>query len=118
MSERSNTLFRGVALVTGVASGCRRLTLFDKDSTGLNATKAAIKTVSRDADPGVLIRHVDNIDTCEVGGNMELSIKHFDALTMPSTVLSHEAIPEKSDHVINTNLRGLWLFAREELKSL
>lgn len=67
--------------------GCRKLALFDKDSTSLNATKAAIETVSRNADPCVLIRHVDNLDTCEVGGNMELSIKHFDALTMPSIVL-------------------------------
>lgn len=32
------------------------------------------------------------------------------------TKKSHEAIPEKSDHVTHTNLRGLWLFAREELK--
>ncbi|KAI1010800.1 hypothetical protein LB505_002108 [Fusarium chuoi] len=74
-------------MVQGIGQGCRRLALFDKDSTGLNATKVAIKTVSRDADPGVFIRHVDKIDTYEVGGNMELSIKHFDALTMPSTVL-------------------------------
>jgi hypothetical protein len=93
--EKSNTLFPGVALVTGAASGmvhcsrqlphlmiqgigsqvaisfaiegCRRLALFDKDSTGLNATKAAVKTVSRNADPDVFIRHVDNLDTYEVG---------------------------------------------------
>ncbi|EWG43132.1 3-oxoacyl-[acyl-carrier protein] reductase [Fusarium verticillioides 7600] len=57
--------------------GCRRLALFDKDSTGLNATKAAIKTVGGNANPDVFIRHVDNLDTYEVGKNMELAIRHF-----------------------------------------
>lgn len=57
--------------------GCRRLALFDKDSTGLNDTKATIKTTSGDANPDVFIRHVDNLDTYEVSRNMELAIKHF-----------------------------------------
>lgn len=57
--------------------GYRRLALFDKDSTGLNATKAAIKTVGGNANPDVFIIHVDNLDTYEVGKNMELAIRHF-----------------------------------------
>ncbi|KAF5628067.1 3-oxoacyl-reductase [Fusarium tjaetaba] len=104
--------------------GCRRLALFDKDSTGLNATKAAIKSVSGNADPDVFIRHVDNLDTYEVGKNMELAIRHFGRIDYAvncagiygPTKKSHEATPEEFDHVINTNFRGLWLFAKEELK--
>ncbi|KAF5555653.1 hypothetical protein FNAPI_6031 [Fusarium napiforme] len=169
MPEKSKTLFPGVALVTGAASGmvhcsrepphlmiqgigsqvaisfaiegCRRLALFDKDSTGLKATKAAIKSVSGNTDPEVFIRDVDNLDTYEVGKNMELAIRHFGRIDYAvncagmsircftltpthnnwkgiygPTKKSHEATPEEFDHVINTNFRGLWLFAREELK--
>ncbi|KAG5800825.1 hypothetical protein H9Q69_000172 [Fusarium xylarioides] len=111
MSERSITLFPGVALVTGAASG-------------LNATKAAIKTASGDADSDVFVRHVDNLDTYEVGKNMERAIRHFGRIDYAvncagiygPTKKSHEANPEEFDHVIDTNFRGLWLFAREELK--
>ncbi|EXL80313.1 3-oxoacyl-[acyl-carrier protein] reductase [Fusarium oxysporum f. sp. conglutinans race 2 54008] len=104
--------------------GCRRLALFDKDSTGLNDTKATIKTTSGDANPDVFIRHVDNLDTYEVSRNMELAIKHFGRIDYAvncagiygPTKQSHEVTPEEFDHVTNTNFRGLWLFAREELK--
>ncbi|KAF5717469.1 hypothetical protein FMUND_5765 [Fusarium mundagurra] len=145
MSEKSITLFPGVVLVTGAASGigrqiaissaiegCRKLALSGKDSTGLNATKAAIKTASGDADPDVFIKHINNLDTYEVGKIMELTIRHFGRIDyavncagMPicwftftpthnvwqgiygPTKKSHEATPEEFDHVINTNFHGL-----------
>lgn len=32
------------------------------------------------------------------------------------TKKSNEATPKQFNHVVNTNLRGLWLFASEDLK--
>ncbi|KAF9762961.1 hypothetical protein IL306_003278 [Fusarium sp. DS 682] len=157
MSGTSNTLFPGVALVTGAASGmssllhrvnysvprltiqgigrqvaisfavegCRRLALFDKDSPGLKDTEEAIRAAVGDANLDVLIlNNVDNLNTNAVARNMELTIKHFGRIDYAvncagiygPTKKSHEVSPAEFDHVMNTNFRGLWLFAREELK--
>ncbi|RTE79967.1 hypothetical protein BHE90_005524 [Fusarium euwallaceae] len=134
MSGATTTLFPGVALVTGASSGigrqvaisfavegCTKLALFAKSGPGLTETKNSIKAVSEDAE--VYTFEVDLCDTDEVLKTMTLVIAHFGRIDYavncagiygPSKT-SHHVMPQEFDEVMQTNFRGLWLCAREEL---
>ncbi|KAJ4024272.1 hypothetical protein NW752_002840 [Fusarium irregulare] len=84
----SNTLFPGVALVTGASSGigrqiaisfavegCRKLALFDKDGNGLTETKNALESVAENAE--VHLFETDNLDADQVFKSMSLAISQF-----------------------------------------
>ncbi|KAL4722725.1 hypothetical protein ACLX1H_010608 [Fusarium chlamydosporum] len=88
MSKSQNTLFPGVALVTGASSGigrqiaisfafegCRKLALFDKNAKDLAETKNAIKSIADDAE--IHLFEADNLDADQVIKNMSLVIAQF-----------------------------------------
>ncbi|KAF4986983.1 hypothetical protein FDECE_15669 [Fusarium decemcellulare] len=134
MSGEPTTLFPGVALVTGASSGigrqvaisfavegCTKLALFAKNEDGLADTKNAIKTVSEDAEVHTFA--IDVCDTDAVLKTMTLVIAHFGRIDYAvncagiygPTKTSHHVTPTEFDQVMQTNFRGLWLCAREEL---
>ncbi|KAI1056535.1 hypothetical protein LB507_001799 [Fusarium sp. FIESC RH6] len=133
----SNTLFPGVALVTGASSGigrqiaisfavegCRKLALFDKDGNGLTETKNALESVAENAE--VHLFETDNLDADQVFKNMSLAISQFGRIDYAvncagiygPTKPSHNVTTAEFDHVMHTNFRGLWLCAREELNHM
>ncbi|KAF4449799.1 3-oxoacyl-acyl-carrier protein reductase [Fusarium austroafricanum] len=137
MSGSPPTLFPGVALVTGAASGigrqvaisfavegCRKIALFDKNIKELIETKSTITAKAGEAE--VLFFEVDNLEADEVTRNMTLVIAYFGRIDYAvncagiygPTKKSHQVTPSEFDQVMNTNFRGLWLCAREELKSV
>ncbi|KAG8669676.1 hypothetical protein FPOAC1_009075 [Fusarium poae] len=88
MSRAPNTLFPGVALVTGASSGigrqvaisfaaegCLKLALLDKDGKGLGETDNVIKSVAKDAE--VHLFESDNLNTDQILKNMSLVIDRF-----------------------------------------
>ncbi|KAM0561807.1 hypothetical protein ACHAPJ_002978 [Fusarium lateritium] len=134
MSGAPTTLFPGVALVTGASSGigrqvaisfaiegCRKLALFDKNGSELADTKSAIKAIAEDAE--VHVFEVNNLEADEVIKSMTLVIAHFGRIDYAvncagiygPTKTSHHVTPAEFDQVMQTNFRGLWLCAREEL---
>ncbi|KAF5002645.1 hypothetical protein FGRMN_183 [Fusarium graminum] len=137
MSEPPATLFPGVALITGAGSGigrqvaisfategCRKLALFDKSVDSLTETKSSIMTIAKDA--RVQLLEVDNLDTDAVAQNMSFVVKQLGRIDYAvncagiygPTKPSHHVTPAEFDHVMNTNFRGLWLCAREELNRM
>ncbi|KAM0196911.1 hypothetical protein ACHAPI_005460 [Fusarium lateritium] len=76
MSRASNTLFPGVALVTGAGSeGCRNIALFDKNKEALDETRDVIDAIAPDTEVGLF--PVNNLDADDVAMNITLAFKHF-----------------------------------------
>ncbi|KAL3594700.1 hypothetical protein FPOAC2_09017 [Fusarium poae] len=134
MSRAPNTLFPGVALVTGASSGigrqvaisfaaegCLKLALLDKDGKGLGETDNVIKSVAKDAE--VHLFESDNLNTDQILKNMSLVIDRFGRIDYAvncagiygPTNPSHNVTTTEFDQVMDTNFRGLWLCSREEL---
>ncbi|KAF4983202.1 hypothetical protein FZEAL_1359 [Fusarium zealandicum] len=121
VSRTSNERIGRQVAVSFAAEGCTKLVLWGKGKEGLADTQNAIEAVSEEAE--VQTFEVDNCDTDQVLKAMTLVIAHFGRIDYAvncagiygPTKTSHRVTPEEFDEVMQTNFRGLWLCAREEL---
>ncbi|KAL4963619.1 SDR family NAD(P)-dependent oxidoreductase [Aspergillus stella-maris] len=128
----ASTLFPGVALVTGAASGigratarlfaregCRRLVLVDRNVSGLQETQSMLSFSH--ADVSTLITETDIRCLESVSAMVKASVERFKRIdyavnaaglmSIPSR--SHETTLEEFDRINSVDYRGLWLVARE-----
>ncbi|KAL4793662.1 hypothetical protein BDV19DRAFT_390870 [Aspergillus venezuelensis] len=128
----ASTLFPGVALVTGAASGigratarlfaregCRRLVLVDRNVSGLQETQSMLS--SSHADVSTLVSETDIRCPESVSAMVKASVERFKRIDyavnaaglMSSPSRSHETTLEEFDRINSVDYRGLWLVARE-----
>ncbi|KAJ0420497.1 hypothetical protein BJY00DRAFT_323755 [Aspergillus carlsbadensis] len=131
------TLYPGVALVTGAASGigratarlfaregCRRLVLADRNHTGLQETYDQISKSHKDVD--MLITNTDVSAPDSVSEMIRRSVAKFSRIdyavnsaglmSIPSK--SHETTMKEFDRINSVDYRGLWISAREEIRQM
>ncbi|KAL2799437.1 hypothetical protein BJX64DRAFT_281606 [Aspergillus heterothallicus] len=132
-----STIYPGVALVTGAASGigratarlfaregCRRLVLADRNRTGLQETYDLIAKSHNGVD--MLITDTDVSAPDSVAEMIRKSVAKFKRIdyavnsaglmSIPSK--SHETTMEEFDRINSVDYRGLWISAREEIRQM
>ncbi|KAF2161874.1 hypothetical protein M409DRAFT_27602 [Zasmidium cellare ATCC 36951] len=133
------TLFPGVALITGAASGigratalsfaregCRKLALADLNTSGLEETAKAIHEAATDGDVRVVTIETDVSEEGQVEGMVERTVRELGRvdyavnaagiLTTPHR--SHDLSPRDFDHINAINYRGCWLSSRAEIAQM
>ncbi|KAL1983525.1 hypothetical protein VTN96DRAFT_10264 [Rasamsonia emersonii] len=131
------TLYPGVALVTGAASGigrgiayafaregCLRITIADFNQAGLQETYDQIKSAFKQVE--ILSCVVDVSKADDVARMLDETIAKFgrvDYAVNAAGVLggarrSHEMSIEEFDQITQVDYRGCWLCSREELKHM
>ncbi|TVY40198.1 Levodione reductase [Lachnellula subtilissima] len=138
------TLFPGVALVTGAASGigrataiafavdgCRRIAICDRDLPGLEATRALIIDIKRedadvDVEMEVEVLQVDILKEDDIERMVRMTVRRWgrvDYAVNAAGIIGNNA-PSTStssaqfDLVTNINYRGCWLSSRAELAQM
>ncbi|TVY27104.1 Levodione reductase [Lachnellula hyalina] len=135
------TLFPGVALVTGAASGigrataiafavdgCRRIAICDRDLPGLEATRAFIFDGKKgmDGDVEVEVLEVDMLKEDDIERMVRETVSRWgrvDYAVNAAGIIGNNA-PSTStstaqfDLVTNINYRGCWLSSRAELAQM
>ncbi|KAL2831025.1 short chain dehydrogenase/ reductase [Aspergillus pseudoustus] len=129
---------KGVALITGAASGigratahtfvkegCSRLVLGDLDYTGLQRVAEELK--ARNAAVRTVIVSVDVSSEEQVEALIDAGVQEFGAvhyavnnagITSNPRVRTHELPTSSWDQVVDVNLRGAWLCERAELRQM
>ncbi|KAK4967905.1 hypothetical protein LTR42_010233 [Elasticomyces elasticus] len=140
------SLYPGVALITGSASGigqasaisfaregCKKIVLADRNAEGLEETKEAIKAASSECD--VLTVETDVSSAESVDHLVEQAVASFGridyscnaagigSLCKRSGVLSNNersdaTTPDEFDRINGINYRGCWLCSRAEIKQM
>ncbi|KAL2356297.1 oxidoreductase [Cryomyces antarcticus] len=134
----TDTLFPGVALVTGAAgtgigaaiarafaeAGCRRIAITDINAKQLNDTKAAILAQSPNAK--VLVRPGDIASEAFVDSFIAAVVMEFGRLDyavncagiMGNNQSSTATSLDDFDRINNVNYRGCWLSSRAQLRAM
>ncbi|KAN0102674.1 short chain dehydrogenase [Hyaloscypha variabilis] len=131
------TLFPGVALITGAASGigrataisfalegCRQIAISDINLNGLHETAKYMKEVSSDVD--ILVQQVDMQEEVQIEYMVQAAAKKFGRVDYAVNCAGVGGIRERSidltakqfDFVTNINYRGVWLSSRAELAQM
>ncbi|UNI18766.1 hypothetical protein JDV02_005018 [Purpureocillium takamizusanense] len=132
------TLFPGVALVTGAASGigkqvaisfaaegCRKVALLDRDVPALEDTKARAEAAAPEG-VEILSLAVDVLDEGDIEAAFDQVIGKFGRVDYAvncagiyrTDKVSHELSPAEFDNIMGINTRGLWLCSRQALKHM
>ncbi|KAI9368045.1 short chain dehydrogenase/ reductase [Aspergillus egyptiacus] len=131
-----DSYMKGVALITGAASGigratahtfvregCTRLVLGDIDTSGLQTVSQELQDLKPELQ--ILTMSVDVTSEEHVEAFVAAAVKHFGGIhyavnnagiTSNPRVRTHELPTESWDDVLAVNLRGVWLCQRAELK--
>ncbi|KAG5657815.1 hypothetical protein KAF25_007848 [Fusarium avenaceum] len=133
------SIFKGVALVTGAASGigretalsfaregCKRLVLVDRDAHKLRETEKAIASLSKDQAFQAISVPTDISKASEIESLYNTTIEKFgriDYVVNAAGVLSnnkrsHESSVEEFDMINNVNYRGCWLSSRAAIQRM
>ncbi|KAL1303036.1 hypothetical protein AAFC00_003348 [Neodothiora populina] len=131
------TLFPGVALVTGAASGigrataygfaregCTHIVIADVSLAGLEETFTNIKSAFPSAN--VLFKQTDISQPDQVSALLDLTIESFGRVDyacncagiLDAPKRSHDMDLQDFDRMVSINYRGSWLCSREELKHM
>ncbi|KAI9376128.1 hypothetical protein BJX61DRAFT_539140 [Aspergillus egyptiacus] len=131
------TLFPGVALITGAASGigrsaarlfaregCRRLALVDLNKTGLQETHDLI--AQSHADVEILVSETDVASESSVAEMIRRTVDRFRRVDyavnaaglMCRPLKSHETTLAEFDRINSVDYRGLWLSSREQIRQM
>ncbi|KAG5772266.1 hypothetical protein H9Q72_001523 [Fusarium xylarioides] len=130
------SIFNGVALVTGAASGigretalsfaregCKRIIIVDRDAEKLGDTEVIIKETTQDvqvlAVPTDISKEedIENLysETIKAFGRVDYVVNGAGVLS--NNKRSHESSIEEFDMINNVNYRGCWLSSRAAIKS-
>ncbi|KAH7189110.1 uncharacterized protein B0J16DRAFT_362060 [Fusarium flagelliforme] len=133
------SIFKGVALVTGAASGigrataisfarerCLRLVLADRDADKLKDTKKTINDMSKNQNIQVIAIPTDISKEKDIENLYNTTIEKFgrvDYVVNGAGVLSnnkrsHESTIEEFDLINNVNYRGCWLSSRAAIRQM
>lgn len=133
----AETLFKGVALVTGAGSGigrqvaisfaqegCGRIAILDRDEDGLSETSRLCKEQNRSVRTFIIPFDVRNEK--DVEGAVDCVIEEWGRIDyavncagiMGPLAPSHELSTEDFDKVTSINYRGIWLSSRAEIKRM
>ncbi|GAB7356848.1 hypothetical protein MBLNU459_g7721t1 [Dothideomycetes sp. NU459] len=136
-ASSARTLYPGVALITGAASGigrgvahsfaregCTRIVIADRSEESLMETRNMILWACPEAD--IVCQATDVSVPGDVQSLLDLTIKTFGRLdyavnaagVLGASNRSHEMSIEEFDNVLNVDYRGCWLCSREELKHM
>ncbi|KAI3580366.1 hypothetical protein IWW34DRAFT_737173 [Fusarium oxysporum f. sp. albedinis] len=131
------SIFNGVALVTGAASGigretalsfaregCKKIVIVDRDAKKLDDTELAIKETFRDvqvlAVPTDISKEedIENLysETIKAFGRVDFVVNGAGVLS--NNKRSHESSVEEFDMINNVNYRGCWLSSRAAIKCM
>ncbi|KAK6396942.1 hypothetical protein LTR65_007440 [Meristemomyces frigidus] len=131
------SLYPGVALITGAASGigqatavsfakegCGRIVLADRNASGLGETSALIKDAASGCEVLKVQTDVSKVDS--VQHLVDEAVSHFgrvDYVCNAAGVLSNnerssETTPDEFDRINGINYRGCWLCSRAEIKQM
>ncbi|RDW69275.1 hypothetical protein BP6252_08295 [Coleophoma cylindrospora] len=131
------TLYPGVALVTGAASGigratavsfahegCLRIVICDQNPAGLDETRKLIAATNASAD--VLVQKVDVIQSSEITEAITSAVAKFGRLDYAINCAgigniakrSTELAEDEFEKIFQINYRGCWLSSRAELKQM
>ncbi|KYK61555.1 hypothetical protein DCS_02697 [Drechmeria coniospora] len=116
----------GQIAISFAVEGCDKIAILDKNVEGMAETEAQVRATRPSPDLEVLAIKVDIRQEQEILDAMALVVKHFSridyavncagifCLTKPS----HELETSEFDNIMSTNLRGLWIGSREEIKQM
>ncbi|CCF46447.1 short-chain dehydrogenase, partial [Colletotrichum higginsianum] len=131
---KMTTLFQGVAVVTGAASGigrqvaisfaregCRRIALLDRDEDG--ALETARMCREANGETRTFVMEIDNRNEEDVTACMESVVEEWGRIDYAVNCAgmfgplapSHLLTPAEFDDITATNYRGTWLCSRAEL---
>ncbi|KAK5686439.1 hypothetical protein LTS10_002557 [Elasticomyces elasticus] len=131
------SLYPGVALITGSASGigqasavsfaregCKKIVLADRNAQGLEETKEAIKAVSSECD--VLAVETDVSSAESVDHLIEQAVARFGRIdyscnaagVLSNNERSDATTPDEFDRINGINYRGCWLCSRAEIMQM
>ncbi|KAK1718546.1 short chain dehydrogenase [Colletotrichum lupini] len=128
------TLFSGVAVVTGAASGigrqvaisfaregCKRIALLDRDEDG--ALETARMCREANGETRTFVMEIDNRNDEDIASCMENVVEEWGRIDYAVNCAgmfgpkapSHLLTPAEFDEITNINYRGTWLCSRAEL---
>nr|XP_036578371.1 2-hydroxypropyl-CoM dehydrogenase (short-chain dehydrogenase) [Colletotrichum truncatum]KAF6785614.1 2-hydroxypropyl-CoM dehydrogenase (short-chain dehydrogenase) [Colletotrichum truncatum] len=131
------SLFEGVAVVTGAASGigrqvaisfaregCKRIALLDRDEDGLSETAHMCREANGDARTFVI--EIDNRNEEDVAAGMEYVTEEWGRIDYAVNCAgmfgplapSHLLTAAEFDQITTTNYRGTWLCSKAELTQM
>ncbi|KAJ0372481.1 hypothetical protein COL154_000209 [Colletotrichum chrysophilum] len=131
------SLFEGVAVVTGAASGigrqvavsfaregCKRIALLDKDEEGLSETSRRCREANGDTRTFVI--EIDNRNEDDVSAGMEYVTEEWGRIDYAVNCAgmfgpkapSHLLTTAEFDEITTTNYRGTWLCSKAELSQM
>ncbi|KAI3550274.1 short chain dehydrogenase [Colletotrichum tamarilloi] len=132
--EMKMTLFSGVAVVTGAASGigrqvaisfaregCKRIALLDRDEDG--ALETARMCREANGETRTFVMEIDNRNDEDIASCMENVVEEWGRIDYAVNCAgmfgpkapSHLLTPAEFDEITNINYRGTWLCSRAEL---
>ncbi|KAL4875189.1 hypothetical protein BJY04DRAFT_224266 [Aspergillus karnatakaensis] len=133
----ASTLFPGVALVTGAASGigratarlfaregCRKIVLADLNKSGLQETYKMITDSNKDV--SLLVAETDVTTESSVSDMVKHAVAKFQRIDyavnaaglMSIPMKSHETTLEEFERINSVDYKGLWLSSREQIKQM
>ncbi|KAF5027099.1 hypothetical protein F66182_811 [Fusarium sp. NRRL 66182] len=131
------SIFKGVALITGAASGigqttafsfaregCRRLVLADRDTARLEETQKALSKISQDIQAISVPTDISQEKDIEKLYNTTINkFGRVDYVVNAAGILggyktSHETSAEEFDRINGVNYRGSWLSSRAAIRNM
>lgn len=131
------TLFPGIALITGAASGigratalsfalegCTQIAICDRNAAGLQETSALIREKSENAE--VLVHEVDMLKEVDIERMVKETVQRWGRVdyavnaagVIGNNARSTETSAAQFDLVTDINYRGCWLSSRAELAQM